>query len=139
MFNIIPALTKEPTKEDPLYLYLIINKDLNMSIGKTGGQIGHAIQYFMEYLIDWSGIQSTEKGINFCSRYYNWKINSKASKITLGVNTKEFNKIKEEYNPILVIDAGHTEIEAGSETVLCLYPMFKNERSKTLKRLQLLK
>ena len=138
MFNIVPELTAEPTSINSLYVYLIINTDLNMSVGKIGGQIGHAIQYFMEEILILE-MPNANFNSNFWLRYDAWCKKSNIAKITLTANTKEFNKIKEEYNPIVVVDAGHTEIPAGSETLICLYPMFKDERSKTLKRLQILK
>lgn len=134
MFNNIPELNKEVSADEPLYMYLIINTDLNMSVGKIGGQIGHAVQYFMEY---YNSIGLFN--INARCRVKKWNDNSDIAKITLAADTKQFNKIKKEYNPIVVIDKGHTEIQAGSETVICLYPMYKDERSKTLKRLQILK
>ena len=112
-----------------------------MSVGKIGGQIGHAVQYFIEYcyedLLNKSPIHKFN--LHLLHRRNAWKYYSNIAKIVLSANTKEFNKIKEEYNPIVVTDAGHTEVPAGSETVICLYPMFKDERSKTLKRLQVMK
>lgn len=133
MFKNIPLLPRKATTEDPLSLYLIVNKDLNMGTGKVGAQCGHAVQYFIEY------DREESTSLNLDHRIYGWKNNSRIGKIVLGANTNEFNKLKEDYDPIVVVDAGLTQIAAGSETVICLYPMFKDERCKLLKRLQLLK
>lgn len=143
--NKVPELTKIASTEDPLNVYLIVNKDLGMSIGKIGAQCGHAIQYLIRnYYNDLRGIGAPVPEIhkfngNLHNRMVGWEYHSRIGKIVLGADTKEFNKLKEEYDPIVVVDAGLTEITPNSETVICLYPMFKDERSKTLKRLQLLK
>jgi peptidyl-tRNA hydrolase len=142
VFNKIPELTKKASPEDPLNVYLIVNKDLGMSIGKVGAQCGHAIQYLIEYYNAKTGsylIDIDKSNIDIHNRMMGWKIDSRIGKIVLGADTKEFNKLEEEYDPIVVVDAGLTEIAPKSKTVICLYPMFKDERSKTLKRLQLLK
>jgi peptidyl-tRNA hydrolase len=142
MFNNIPELTRKASPEDPLNVYLIVNKDLGMSIGKVGAQCGHAIQYLIEYYNAKTGsylIDIDKSNIDIHNRMMGWKTDSRIGKIVLGANTNEFNKLKEEYDPIVVVDFGLTEIAPNTETVICLYPMFKDERSKTLKRLQLLK
>ena len=64
---------------------------------------------------------------------------SNSRKILLTASNKEFEQIKSEYNAIVVKDAGLTELDPGTETVLVLYPLLKDERSKILKRLQLFK
>jgi peptidyl-tRNA hydrolase len=69
----------------------------------------------------------------------NYWINSDYRKVILYANDKEWNLLKETYNPTIVIDNGLTEINPNTETVMVFWPMFKNERCKTLKRLQALK
>lgn len=147
MFDNVVELPRQPTEEDGLNVYLIVNTDLNMGVGKVGGQCGHAIQYLMQLKQDYNDLEENgdlsnfpiTNSSDFYSRMYDWLDSTNHAKIVLGANGKEFEKIKLEYNPIVVKDAGKTQIEAGSETVICLYPMFKDERTKTLKRLQLLK
>lgn len=62
-----------------------------------------------------------------------------AGKIVLAASDAEFAKVKaEETDHFLVIDNGHTEVPANTETCLGLWPRRKSARSKTLKRLRLL-
>jgi len=118
--------------DDPIVLYLIIRESLNMSTGKIAAQVGHAVQKICDE-------------IDFFNRevedlYYDWIWHHQNAKVVLRADDKEWEKIKEEYKDrmVLVIDAVRTEIKAGSETCIGLCPMRKSERSKTLKRLQLL-
>lgn len=138
MFENCPILSEGVTEENPLVVYLIVRESLGMSAGKIGGQCGHAIQYLMQefYSINnhnWNAMNW------FIIRMNKWIESKTHTKIVLKASDKEFEKIKEEYNPIIVVDAGKTEIAANSETVIVLYPMFRSERTKTLQRLQLLK
>ena len=139
MFENIVDLPHEPTEEDGLVVYMIVNTDLRMSSGKIGGQCGHAIQYLMQMYMNNNRMFFSGNAEIFYNRMTAWLNSGKHSKVTLAADTKEFEKIKAEYNPIVVRDAGLTEIAAGSETVICLYPMFKSERTKLIKRLQALK
>jgi peptidyl-tRNA hydrolase len=122
-----------------LVVYSIVKKSLNMSCGKIPGQCQHAIQYFINnYYINKYNVE-TELGTLFNIRFEYWHVSNTHTKVILEASDKEWEKLKEEYDPIIVIDAGKTEIPAGSETVMILYPMLREERSKTLKRCQLLK
>ncbi len=133
MFKNIPELTEVPTEENQLVLYSIVRKSLSMSPGKIAGQCQHAMQYLMGF------IMNSFNNENVLLRTNLWLKTKTHTKIILEASDNEWAKLKEEYDPIIVIDAGKTEIAAGSETVIILYPMFRDERSKTLKRLQLLK
>lgn len=132
-----------PTPDDQLFVYMIVNKTLEMSSGKIGAQCGHAIQLL---LLEQSRIirlvekSDSENNIllrmeYWCTRYINGGFN----KIVLGGNPKDWVYIKDNYNPIIVRDAGRTEVEPGSETVMVLWPLFKDERCNTLSRMRLLK
>lgn len=140
------------TKDNPLVMYIIINEELGMSPGKLAAQVGHGIQLIMQdyYELDNFSQRSPsaamslfDEEINIIQRMDLWlhtEMENKYTKVTLRADKKEFEKIKAEFgkNLALVIDAGKTEIPAGSETVIILYPLFKNE-NKTIKRLQTLK
>lgn len=133
---------------DETIMYFIINKDLNMSAGKIAAQVGHAVvgymnQYFM--------LLGNEKW--FRDNHNEWLKNGVQKKIVLKATEQEINKIIEQiqnYNnnhgvtPIMgvtVVDAGLTEVPAGSHTCFAIYPNTKNfllENIPYFKRLQLL-
>ena len=67
-------------------------------------------------------------------------LNSSFRKVVLRAKDKEWDKIKEACpNHVVVVDAGLTEIPAGSETVIGLWTMHKSERPKIIQKLQVLK
>lgn len=136
MFKNCPSTFEKVTEENTLVLYSIVRKSLGMSAGKIAGQCQHAMQYLME---EYNKNNDDGLATHLFSRVNAW-INTKThTKVILEASDNEWAKLKEEYDPIVVIDAGKTEIAAGSETVICLYPMFRSERNGLLKRLQLLK
>jgi peptidyl-tRNA hydrolase len=135
----IPISNDYAASGNDLVLYSIVRKDLGMSGGKIPGQCQHAMQYFMQHYLKVKYNTSFTIGDSFMDRYENWINSNTHTKIILEASDKEWEKLREEYDPIIVIDAGKTEIPAGSETVMILYPMLRDERSKTLKRCQLLK
>lgn len=122
-------------------VYIIVNKDLNMSLGKTCAQVGHAIQYLCQrYFSIWHSHEKapTERTENLISDYLEWSVEGQSTKIVLGADSKEFNKLKEsELEPFIVTDAGKTELIPGTETILCFWPMEKDS-NKMIKRLRLL-
>lgn len=140
--NCLP-LTEEITKENQLVVYTLVRKSLGMSVGKIAGQCQHAMQYFM---LKWNLINNGSvidgnlwTDHELFKRMLNWLNSETHTKVVLTVSDIEWDKLKEEYDFIYVIDAGKTEIAAGSETVAILYPMLRSERSKVLKRCQVLK
>lgn len=72
--------------------------------------------------------------------YIQWRRTS-FRKVTLGADEKEWAKVKasQELTYQVVRDAGLTEVEPGSETVMAVWPMHKSQAPKVLKRLQVLK
>ena len=67
-----------------------------------------------------------------------WSVEGQSTKIVLGADSKEFNKLKIlELEHFIVTDAGKTEIPSGTETVLAFWPMEKDS-NKLIKRLRLL-
>ena len=134
---------KAPVKEvDELYMYFVVNRDLEMGCGKIGAQCAHAVQLALleeKRLRKIKDKSATETNILLRMEYWcDRRLNAGFNKIVLGADKKEWLYIKEVYNPITVADAGRTEVAPGSETVMILWPMFKNERCKTLSRMRLL-
>jgi peptidyl-tRNA hydrolase len=127
-------------KEDPLVVYLIVRGSLNMSTGKIGAQCGHGIQKLLVYYFTIKNIivERDEQEAIFWDNTSDW-MDADSRKVSLIADDKEFERIKEDYpDHFLVKDNGITEVEPGSETLICLRPIFKSKRSKTLKRLRAL-
>jgi len=124
---------------DPIVIYLIVRKSLNMDVGKIAVQVGHGVGMLMgryrelhhrEVYVptsDWK-----------CQITAEWLATS-YRKIAVVANDKDWEKIKEQIDVFLVKDAGLTEVEPGSETVLVTWPMRKSTAPKLLQRLQSLK
>lgn len=118
---------------DPVAMYIIVRKQLQLSAPKLAVQVGHVVQLLMIHHYDANSYKDgTDRIIE------KW-MSQAFRKILLGASDKEFEKIKEEEYGFLIVDAGLTEIEHGTETVFGLIPMHKSERPKTIKKLQLLK
>lgn len=137
-------ITKEIIKESSvkqMVVYIVVNKDLNMSLGKTCAQVGHAVQYLCQsykYIRDSCQSPPSDTDRELIDTYSDWSRGNQSTKIVLGANSKEFNKLKNSIlKPFIVTDAGKTELEPGTDTVLCFWPMEKDS-DKDLKRLRLL-
>lgn len=138
------AVQKRATQDNPIIMYLIVRESLNMSIGKTAAQCAHAaqiltIRYFdpiVENDIFILGLDEEKQKL-----FKEWLLSS-FRKVVLRADEKEWIKLKNEFSPnniSLVIDAGLTELEPGTETVIGLAPMRKSQVPKLVKRLQVLK
>jgi peptidyl-tRNA hydrolase, PTH2 family len=148
-------------QEDPIVMYLVVRESLNMSIGKTGAQCAHASQMLTLNYFDLKNkssklqkrmleqanphlqddLKAEYAGLNRQLSIFGEWIASSFRKVVLRASDKEWAKLKEEYNGgmVTVVDAGLTEIAAGSETVIGIWPLRKSQRSKTITRLQVLK
>lgn len=157
-YNSPEEVIARANQEDPTIMYLIVREDLGMSIGKTAAQCAHASQmltlkyftilksmhpFFKKYMSIIEGdnlvenVQLKEK----MSLFDAW-LDSSFRKVVLKADDKEWKKIKEHFvsdDRVLVIDAGLTELEPGSETVIGLWPMKRSNVPKIIKRLQVLK
>lgn len=142
---------KRANQEDPIVMYLIVRESLEMSVGKTAAQCAHAAQMIM---LNYYNYKEEVEGCENCGwevKYdYGFEANSYKTmqdwlqgsfrKVVLVANEKEWEKVlAENISKIVVKDAGLTELEPGTDTVIGLYPIRKSERSKIIKRLQTLK
>lgn len=140
-------------KEDPLVMYLVVRESINMSIGKTAAQCAHASQMLqMKYEKLHKSLVYLRKNKDVLLQtpqqldmiqlelvFQQWLVVG-IRKVVLQADEKEWVRLKEEYpENVLVVDAGHTELEPGTETVIGLWPMKKSSRSKLMTRLQVLK
>jgi len=129
-------------EENPLVMYLVVNKDLEMSVGKTAVQVAHAACHLTMTYYTGEGLGGSDlaakKGL-----FKAWMKEGNYRKVSLEAHNKEFNQLVKEFEEdpftCVVTDAGYTEIPAGSTTVLGIWPMRKNDAPKSIKRLQSLK
>jgi peptidyl-tRNA hydrolase len=86
-----------------------------MSVGKIASQTAHGMQYIMEYYL-----KHDEK----YNDYRDYKADG-STKIVLKAPEKKLLEIQKKYPDqcFLVVDAGRTEIQSGSVTVLAFLPM----------------
>ena len=108
--------------------YIIINNSLGMGKGKIAAQSAHASVSVLEK------VDSRVIG--------EWKENG-MKKIVLKVNSTDelvnlFQKAKGELPCALIIDAGRTQIEAGSKTCFACGPVEEAKGNKYFKDLKLL-
>ena len=156
--NSSEAVAARATQEDPIVMYLIVRESLGMSSGKIGAQCAHAAQMLLlQYVNEQAKWQAgfdlvyglsqeefdsvSEETKSRWSIFYKW-LNNSFRKVVLRADDKEWMQIKLQLpidNYQIVVDAGLTEIAAGSETVIGLWPMLKSERPKLIKKLQVLK
>lgn len=156
------AVEARASQEDPIVMYLIVHETLGMSMGKTAAQCAHASQmltldYFetkdkskvLQKKIIETPTDSDELDVlkamyaqqgRKLSVFGEW-LSGSFRKVVLRADDKEWAKIQKDYGDhmIMVVDAGLTEIAAGSETVIGLWPMRKSQAPKTIKKLQVLK
>lgn len=160
-YNSAEAREERATQEDPIVMYLIVHETLGMSMGKTAAQCAHASQMLtLDYFEKKDKSRALQKKIqettdpdelHFMKELYaehgrklsifgEW-LQGSFRKVVLRADDKEWAKIQKDYGShmIMVVDAGLTEIAAGSETVIGLWPMRKSQAPKTIKKLQVLK
>jgi PTH2 family peptidyl-tRNA hydrolase len=129
---------------DPIVLYIIVRKSLGMDVGKIAAQVGHGVGMLLGRYHDFESLQMViDREYLVANR---WKIDitkewlaSSYRKVVLEANDKDWERLKEQLDVFLVKDAGLTEVDPGSETVLIPWPMKKSEAPKIIQRLQVLK
>lgn len=125
------------SQEDPIVMYIIVKKSLKMSAGKTAAQAAHGAQMIIlryhQLLNEKSNIDELAK----CANMETW-LKKSFRKIVLKASDIEFEKAKKELHCVVVRDAGLTELDPKTETVICTWPIKKSSRPSFLKRLRVL-
>lgn len=101
-------------------MYLFVNDDLKMGKGKIGAQTGHCVQFLMEDILE-----NTKK--EKYQDYLKWK-NCGCKKIVLKATQLQLMELQKDDMSRSVYDAGHTQIEAGSLTIVGFFPSNKLEK-----------
>ena len=128
--SILPSEKNQEPDKNELIMYIIINKDLKMSTGKTAAQASHSVT---SYLIN----TMTSDNLFEKNRLFEWYSNCQ-KKIVLGAHQKVMEKLEQNNEFFAIHDNGLTEIPSGSLTAICLGLHTKEEVKDITKRLQLL-
>jgi len=121
-------------QQDPIVQYFVIRKSLDMSAGKIAAQSAHASAMFIlryEHLRHSLGFPAGGLRKIQCDTATKW-LQTSFRKRVKKANDNQFERIKEELHVFVVRDAGLTEVDPGSETVLCTWPMRESEAPKLL-------
>jgi peptidyl-tRNA hydrolase, PTH2 family len=115
-----------------LVQYFIVNKELNMSKGKTAAQVAHAATLSTLTMMSSDSPFQTRQ-----ADFVEW-VQTGMKKIVLKGKTGELEKL-EGVGYFSIHDSGLTEIKEGSLTVVALPPMEKFEAKEIVGHLTLLK
>jgi peptidyl-tRNA hydrolase len=120
--------------------YYVIRRNLKLTAGKVGAQVGHAAMFFMEAFQNvshtWRMLSEEEEART--ALVLEWRA-GEYGKIILGAGDKEFEELKKNYaapSSFLVIDNGHTQVDPNTETCLGFWPMRKSQRCDLLRTLK---
>jgi len=97
-------------------MYIFVNDDLKMGKGKIASQVGHCVQNLIEELLENNKKEKYQD-------YIKWKNGSK--KIILKATYSQLVELQKNDIARSVYDAGHTQIESNSLTVVGFFPSNK--------------
>lgn len=125
------SIVNNVNKSDELAMYIFVNTDLNMGKGKIAGQVGHVVQNIVTDAL------SNKHFVDKQYRYLEWSSSLNAKIILKATHEQllELQKIQESYT---VRDAGRTQIEPGSLTVVGFFPNYKSQMYEITKDYKLL-
>ncbi len=137
-------IEKRKSQEDPIVMYLIVRESLQMSVGKIAAQCAHAsLMVYLDYQKQCSNYSTFGENEEEFKRRVNmtaW-LNSSFRKVVLRADDREFAKLEANLpgdSFVTVIDAGLTQLQPNTKTVIGVYPMYKSEAPKIIKKLQVL-
>ena len=112
-------------------MYIVVNKLLKMGKGKIAGQVGHGVSM---------AVRSLERA-KHDTAYDVWS-RGHETKIVVQADQEIMEQLRRQYGSAFrlfsVFDAGKTQIDAGSFTVLVFQPLPENMIPNELKSLRLL-
>ena len=108
-------------------MYIIVNDDLKMSKGKIASQVGHVVQIIIENIIGYYIDNKKNKESElYYDNYVKWK-DGGSTKIVLKSNQQNIEKLIKLKGIEYIRDAGKTQIEPNSLTVIGFYPQSRNK------------
>lgn len=132
--------------------YILVNKELNMSVGKIAGQVAHVqtiidnkvfelddkIYFLSEEILDEDVMDIRfAKEKELINNYYDWLYSGSQTKIILRAKEKDLLKAID-MGAVYVRDNGLTEIPSGSLTAVGFFPQPKDNLVDFTKKFQLL-
>jgi peptidyl-tRNA hydrolase len=118
--------------EESIVMYILVNNDLQMGKGKIASQVGHVVGQIVEEII----INKKKQPQNY-ELYQKWSTNHGHIKIVLKATTNDLLTLIETENKCkYIIDAGRTQIEPNSLTVVGFYP--RSDMREKLSKFKLL-
>ena len=132
-------LSTRPDEADPLVLYLVVPKGLDMSPGKVAAQCGHAVQAMVLGYTELLQRASAGEALTADERTRledarAW-ITGLYRKVVLAADPTSWDTIKADLDGFLVKDVGFNEVARGAETAIALWPMRKSARPRVVRRL----
>jgi len=141
----------EPTDPQPqlisdeMIMYIMINKNLSMGKGKIVSQTAHAVHHIVHQIIEnYISIpesptedQSITEAKADYAKYVNWCTSGRKT-VALNVPYEEMIKYtdNDKYKHKAIRDAGKTQVDPGSLTVIGFYPT--NDLKAEMKKFKLL-
>lgn len=132
--------------------YILVNKELNMGVGKIAGQVAHVqtvidnkifelddkIYFLSEEILD-EDIMDIRfaKEKELINNYYDWLYSGSQTKIILRAKEKDLLKAID-MGAMYIRDNGLTEIPSGSLTAVGFFPQPKDNLVDFTKKFQLL-
>lgn len=126
--------------------YILVNKELNMSVGKIAGQVAHVQTVIdnkifelvlSEEILEEDSMDSFAKEKELTNNYYDWLYSGSQTKIILRAKEKDLLKAID-MGAVYIRDNGLTEIPSGSLTVVGFFPQPKDNLVDFTKKFQLL-
>lgn len=129
---------------DPVVMYIVINKELNMSNGKIFAQLGHLYFGLFNNLRDLASFPPIDHP--YRESYLKW-LNTGTTKVVLQANSEQINKLVNDIKNgldccklgVYVIDEGRTEVPENSITIVGFRPIEKSMAHPIIKELKLYK
>ena len=105
--------TKVDSKEGEYRMYFVVNPRANMGKGKVASQVGHAVSYLYRQI---AGGHKVKHMAEWYASYERM--------IVCKATPEQFDHIlRERPPPIVVKDAGLTQVDPGTITVIAYYPL----------------
>ena len=126
--------------------YILVNKELNMSVGKIAGQVAHVQTVIdnkifelvlSEEILEEDSMGSFAKEKELTNNYYDWFYSGSQTKIILRAKEKDLLKAID-MGAVYSRDNGLTEIPSGSLTAVGFFPQPKDNLVDFTKKFQLL-